>query len=155
MDQILPIGIPSRDGWIGSLYSAIRAERAKRVEQSALRIAPRRAADRCSVSTAAGMSIDVNTAMVDYTLRTVGRILFGADVNDAVPVIRATFPVLNEHIRRRGVSPMRLPQRWPSGPSPSALIPDASKPTPSRLTPDMPTSRSQVAFAAALVATSP
>jgi cytochrome P450 len=73
-----------------------------------------RLADRCSVSAAAGMSIDVNTAMVDYTLRTVGRILFGADVDDAIPVIRATFPVLNQHIRRRGISPMRLPQRWPT-----------------------------------------
>lgn len=73
-----------------------------------------RLADRCSVATRAGTTIDVNAEMVDYTLRTVGRILFGADVEDAVPVIRATFPVLNEHVRRRGVSPMRLPRRWPT-----------------------------------------
>jgi cytochrome P450 len=70
-----------------------------------------RLADRCSVVATAGKPIDVNAEMVDYTLRTVGRILFGADVEDAVPVIRATFPVLNEHVRRRGVSPLRLP-RW-------------------------------------------
>jgi cytochrome P450 len=73
-----------------------------------------RLADRCSVAAAAGKSIDVNAEMIDYTLRTVGRILFGADVEDVVPVIRATFPVLNEHVRRRGVGPLRLPRRWPT-----------------------------------------
>jgi cytochrome P450 len=73
-----------------------------------------RMADRCSVAAAAGESIDVNAEMIDYALRTVGRILFGADVEDAVPVIRTTFPVLNEHVRRRGISPLRLPRRWPT-----------------------------------------
>ena len=74
----------------------------------------RRLADRCGVAAEAGVSIDVHPAMIEYTLRTVGRILFGADVDDAIPVIRTTFPVLNEHIRRRGVSPIRLPRRWPT-----------------------------------------
>jgi len=69
-------------------------------------------ADRCGAA-AVGESVDVNAEMVDYTLRTVGRVLFGADVEDAVPVIRATFPALNEHIRRRGMSPLRLPRRLP------------------------------------------
>ncbi len=73
-----------------------------------------RLADRCGVAAEAGLSIDVNAAMVDYTLRTVGRVLFGADVDDAVPVVRATFPVLNGHIRRRGLTPLRLPRRWPT-----------------------------------------
>jgi cytochrome P450 len=68
-------------------------------------------ANRCAASGVGGAPIDVNAAMVEYTLRTVGRVLFGADVDDAVPVIRATFPVLNEHVQRRGVSPSRLP-RW-------------------------------------------
>jgi cytochrome P450 len=70
-----------------------------------------RLADRCAVSGVGGAPIDVNAAMVEYTLRTVGRVLFGADVDEAVPVIRATFPILNEHVQRRGVSPSRLP-RW-------------------------------------------
>ena len=61
-----------------------------------------------------GASVDVNAAMVDYALRTVGRVLFGADVTDAVPVIRATFPVLNQHVRRRGITPLRLPRQWPT-----------------------------------------
>ncbi|HJV13393.1 MAG TPA: cytochrome P450 [Propionibacteriaceae bacterium] len=73
-----------------------------------------RLADRCGVAAAAGESVEINAEMVDYTLRTVGRLLFGADVEDAVPVIRATFPVLNEHIRRRGMSPLRLSRRLPT-----------------------------------------
>jgi cytochrome P450 len=73
-----------------------------------------RVANRCRVAAAGGESVDINAEMVDYTLRTVGRVLFGADVEDAVPVIRATFPVLNEHIRRRGMSPLRLSRRLPA-----------------------------------------
>jgi cytochrome P450 len=73
-----------------------------------------RLADRCGAAAAAGISVDVSAAMVEYTLRTVGRILFGANVDDAIPVIRATFPVLNEHVRRRGVTPLRLPRHWPT-----------------------------------------
>jgi cytochrome P450 len=73
-----------------------------------------RLADRCGVAATAHESVDINAEMVDYTLRTVGRVLFGSDVEDAVPVIRATFPVLNEHIRRRGMSPLRLSRRLPT-----------------------------------------
>jgi cytochrome P450 len=49
--------------------------------------------------------------MVDYALRTVGRVLFGSDVDDAVPVIRAALPIVSRHVRRRGLTPVRLP-RW-------------------------------------------
>jgi cytochrome P450 len=59
-------------------------------------------------------SVDVGAAMVDYALRTVGRILFGTDVDDAVPVVRSTFPTLNRHVRRRGLSPLRPPRWWPT-----------------------------------------
>lgn len=58
--------------------------------------------------------IDLHAEMTEYTLRVVGRILFGADVEEAIPVIRATFPVLNQHIYRRGRNPLRLPRRWPT-----------------------------------------
>jgi len=71
-------------------------------------------ANRCAAGGVCGAPIDVNAAMVEYTLRTVGRVLFGADVDDAVSVIRATFPVLNEHVQRRGVSPSRLPRWFPT-----------------------------------------
>jgi cytochrome P450 len=68
-----------------------------------------RLANSWSTAAGQGASVDVNAAMVDYALRTVGRVLFGADVTDAVPVIRATFPILNQHVRRRGISPLQLP----------------------------------------------
>jgi len=73
-----------------------------------------RLADRCRTVAAGGAPVDMNAAMVDYTLRTVGRILFGADVDDAIPVVRSTFPVLNQHVRRRGITPLRLPRWWPT-----------------------------------------
>jgi tRNA-Thr(GGU) m(6)t(6)A37 methyltransferase TsaA len=83
-------------------YVAVMADEAKRMT------------DQCGVAAAAGTSVDVHAVMVEYTLRTVGRVLFGADVDDAVPVIRDTFPVLNEHVRRRGLTPLRLPRQWPT-----------------------------------------
>jgi cytochrome P450 len=69
---------------------------------------------RCGAAAADETPVDINAAMVEYTLRTVGRVLFGADVDDAIPVVRATFPVLNTYVRRRGLSPLRLPRRWPT-----------------------------------------
>jgi cytochrome P450 len=44
----------------------------------------------------------------------VGRALFGASVDEAIPVVMATFPVLSEHALRRGVNPFRLPRSWPT-----------------------------------------
>ena len=73
-----------------------------------------RLADRWATAARQGALVDVNAAMVDYTLHTLGRALFGADVTDAVPVIRATFPILNQHVRRRGISPLRLPRQVPT-----------------------------------------
>ena len=73
-----------------------------------------RLADRWGVGAAHGTSVDTHATMVDYALRTVGRVLFGADVDDAIPVVRATFPILNEHVRHRGITPLRLPRGWPT-----------------------------------------
>jgi cytochrome P450 len=73
-----------------------------------------RVADRWADAAARGAAVDVGASMVDYALRAVGRILFGTDVDDAVPVVRATFPVLNGHVRRRGLTPLRPPRWWPS-----------------------------------------
>jgi cytochrome P450 len=56
--------------------------------------------------------VELHTEMTAYTLRTVGRILFGADVDQVVPVIQRAFPVVSEHIRRRAIAPIRLPRHW-------------------------------------------
>jgi cytochrome P450 len=73
-----------------------------------------RLAARFRVAAERGVPIDLSAEMVGFTLRTVGRVLFGADVDEAVAVVRETFPVLNRHVRRRGLTPLRLPRRWPT-----------------------------------------
>src|SRR3954452_1312836 len=61
-----------------------------------------------------GRPVDVHREMSRVTLRVVGRLLFGSDVEQAVPVVRTAFPVLGEHARRRAVNPLSAPRRWPT-----------------------------------------
>jgi cytochrome P450 len=58
--------------------------------------------------------VDLDTEMTRLTLRVVGQVLFGSSVDQAVPVILSAMPVLSEHARRRGLSPVRLPASWPT-----------------------------------------
>ncbi|MFJ4341005.1 cytochrome P450 [Streptomyces sp. NPDC088915] len=58
--------------------------------------------------------VDVSATMTEFALRTVSRILFGADIEAAVDVVRRRFPVIGESVLRRGVSPVRLPRTWPT-----------------------------------------
>jgi len=73
-----------------------------------------------------GLSIDAHAEMSRMTLRIVGRLLFGADVEDAVPVVRHAFPVLGEHARARAFSPVRLPRTWPTPANRRALAAQAA-----------------------------
>src|SRR3954470_21693744 len=57
-----------------------------------------------------GRPVDVHREMSRVTLRLVGRLLFGSDVEQAVPVVRTAFPVLGEHARRRAVNPLSAPR---------------------------------------------
>src|SRR3954469_5604284 len=61
-----------------------------------------------------GRPVDVHSEMSRLTLRVVGRLLFGSDVEQAVPVVRTAFPVLGEHARRRAVNPLAAPPTWPT-----------------------------------------
>jgi cytochrome P450 len=61
----------------------------------------------------AGPPIDLHAEMSRVTLRIVGRLLFGADVERAVPVVAYAFPVLGEHARLRSYNPLPLPRNWP------------------------------------------
>lgn len=63
---------------------------------------------------AAGGVVDVVEEMSRFALRTVARILFGADVEEAIGVVRRSFPVLGAYIRDRGVAPLRVPRSWPT-----------------------------------------
>lgn len=57
--------------------------------------------------------LDLHAEMSRVTLRVVGRLLFGADVERAVPVVAYAFPVLGEYARRRAYSPFRLSRDLP------------------------------------------
>src|SRR5215218_9161359 len=63
---------------------------------------------------AAGDTIDLHAEMSRVTLRVVGRLLFGADVERAVPVVARVFPLLGEYARLRAYSPVRVPRNWPT-----------------------------------------
>jgi cytochrome P450 len=69
---------------------------------------------RWHAQVAAGEPIDLHAEMSRVTLRIVGRLLFGADVERAVPVVARVFPLLGEYARRRAYSPVRLPRDWPT-----------------------------------------
>jgi cytochrome P450 len=61
----------------------------------------------------AATTIDLHAEMSRVTLRIVGRLLFGADVERAVPVVAYAFPVLGEHARQRAYNPLPPPRGWP------------------------------------------
>lgn len=71
-------------------------------------------AGRWHRAVADGRPIDLHAEMSRVTLRIVGRLLFGADVERAVPVVARVFPLLGEYARRRAYSPMRVPRAWPT-----------------------------------------
>jgi cytochrome P450 len=57
--------------------------------------------------------LDLHAEMSRVTLRVVGRLLFGADVERALPVVSYAFPVLGEYARLRAYSAVRLPRELP------------------------------------------
>jgi cytochrome P450 len=61
----------------------------------------------------AASPVDLHAEMSRVTLRIVGRLLFGADVERAVPVVAYAFPVLGEYARLRSYNPLPLPRSWP------------------------------------------
>ncbi len=63
---------------------------------------------------APGGVVDVAEEMSRFALRTVARILFGADVEAAVEVVHRSFPVLGELVLERGFAPVRVPRAWPT-----------------------------------------
>lgn len=71
-------------------------------------------ADRWRAAARAGTPVDLDSDMTEYTLRVVARLLFGANVDTAIPVIRQMFPILSEHVRARGLSPFPVPRSWPT-----------------------------------------
>jgi cytochrome P450 len=61
-----------------------------------------------------GRAVDLHAEMSRLTLRVVGRLLFGSEVEQAVPVVRSAFPIIGDHARRRAVNPLVAPRSWPT-----------------------------------------
>ncbi|MEV5886180.1 cytochrome P450 [Streptomyces sp. NPDC052020] len=59
-------------------------------------------------------TVDVASEMAEFALRAISRILFGADLDETVDVVRRCFPVLGEHVLNRGANPLRSPRSWPT-----------------------------------------
>jgi cytochrome P450 len=70
--------------------------------------------DRWRPWAADGRPVDLHAEMSRLTLRVVGRLLFGSDVERAVPVVAESFPILGEYARARAFAPARLPRGWPT-----------------------------------------
>ncbi|MER7817838.1 cytochrome P450 [Streptomyces sp. NPDC096153] len=64
--------------------------------------------------TAPDSTVDVVDEMTRLALRAVARILFGTDVEAAVPVVERCFPVIGDYTLRRGYSPVNPPRGWPT-----------------------------------------
>lgn len=61
-----------------------------------------------------GGVVDAAEETSRFALRAVARILFGADVEQAIAVVHRSFPVLGEYVKDRGYAPVRLPRTWPT-----------------------------------------
>ena len=61
-----------------------------------------------------GKALDLNDEMARLTLAVVGKALFGADVDGAVPVIRRSVPFLSERAIQRALIPFHVPEGWPT-----------------------------------------
>jgi cytochrome P450 len=66
------------------------------------------------VTAAMGGPVDLHQQMMRYTMRVIGRLLFGTDIDRAIGEVDAAFPVLNQRIRQRALSAIRWPGSWPT-----------------------------------------
>jgi cytochrome P450 len=58
--------------------------------------------------------VDVAKEMSAFTLRTVGTILFGADMDAVSAVLDRSYHQVSEYTARRAFSPVRIPRAWPT-----------------------------------------
>jgi cytochrome P450 len=59
-------------------------------------------------------TVDLHEEMTGLTLATVGRILFGEDLGQVLPVVQRTFGPLGDAVRRRALAGGRVPRGWPT-----------------------------------------
>jgi cytochrome P450 len=91
-----PLFTPRRVG----RYAELMAEEATRI------------ADEIAVD--AGSVVDLYQLTQRYTMRVVGRALFGDDIDEVVPRLQALMPVLGDLALARALQVVRLPLSWPT-----------------------------------------
>lgn len=70
--------------------------------------------DRWRPHAASGEPVDLHADMTRCALGILGRALFGAAVEEAVPILERFLPLASARILRRGTSPVPLPARLPT-----------------------------------------
>lgn len=58
--------------------------------------------------------VDLHPLMMRYTLRVVGRALFGEDVDEAIPALRRLVPLAGRLTQQRTLQFVRFPLSWPT-----------------------------------------
>lgn len=58
--------------------------------------------------------VDLHALSMRYALDALGRTVFGEDIVQVAPALRAALPPLGEHLKRRSLAPLRSPHWWPS-----------------------------------------
>ena len=61
--------------------------------------------------------LDLGDELTRMTPRVVTRVLFGDDAGPAYEVIRRDFPIIDDALMRRGISPLKFPDRVAHPPS--------------------------------------
>jgi cytochrome P450 len=67
-----------------------------------------------AAAAASGRPVELHGQMTGYTMRVLGRLLLGGDVDAASVEVTTAFPVINHHVRRRVLAPLRAPRSWPT-----------------------------------------
>jgi cytochrome P450 len=58
--------------------------------------------------------VSLHPEMTRFTLRVIGRVLFGNDLTDLVPLVERHLPWLSGDVYRRAFTPVRPPRSWPT-----------------------------------------
>lgn len=59
-------------------------------------------------------TVDVHAVSVAYTLRAIGRVLFGTDLDDVLPRLRPVFATANAYLTGRITTASPIPRTWPT-----------------------------------------
>jgi cytochrome P450 len=68
----------------------------------------------CEDAVSTRRPVDLHELSMRFALHALGRTVFGEDIVRAAPTLRTALPPLGEHLKRRSLSPVRTPHRWPT-----------------------------------------